>query len=81
MPIATIKFIKGALTDEKKIELHRRFADLIVDIEGGNPEIRKYVILAIEEEEPINLGIAGEHATEAFLHNMTQAKAPNDVRP
>ena len=71
MPIATIKTIKGALTDEKKAELHRRFADLMVDIEGGNPEIRNYVVLAIEEEEPVNLSIAGDHATDEFLHRMT----------
>ena len=41
MPIATIKTMKGALTNEQKIELHRKFADLMVEIEGkGNEDIR-----------------------------------------
>jgi hypothetical protein len=34
-----------------------QFADLMVEIEGkGNEEFRKFVILAIEEEEPLNYG-------------------------
>lgn len=49
MPIATIKTFKGALSKEQKVELHKRFADLMVEIEGkGNEEFRKFVILAIE---------------------------------
>lgn len=73
MPVATIKTMKGALTHEQKIELHRRFADLMVEIEGkGNEEIRKYVVLTIEEEEPINMGIGGVGATEEFVKRMTQ---------
>ena len=64
MPIATIKTIKGALTDEQKIELHRRFADLLVEIEGkGNEALRKFVIISIEEVDPINMGIGGRAAT------------------
>ena len=73
MPIATIKTIKGALSKEQKVELHRRFADLMVEIEGrGNEELRKYVILAIEEEDPINMGIGGFGATEEFVRKMTK---------
>lgn len=68
MPIATIKTMKGALSNEQKKELHKRFADLMVEIEGnGNEEFRKYVILAIEEEEPINMGMGGVGATEEFV--------------
>ena len=68
MPIATIKTLKGMLTDEQKAELHKRFADLMVEIEGnGNEKLRKYVVLAIEEEEPINMGIGGIGATEDFV--------------
>ncbi|MGE7693112.1 tautomerase family protein [Lysinibacillus sp. NPDC094177] len=72
MPFATIKTFKGALTNEQKQELHRRFADLMVEIEGkGNEEFRKFVILAIEEEEPINLGIGGIRATEDLMKRIT----------
>ncbi|MGN4125039.1 tautomerase family protein [Lysinibacillus sphaericus] len=72
MPIATIKTFKGALTNEQKVELHRRFADLMVEIEGkGNEEFRKFVILAIEEEEPINLAIGGVGATEDIMKRIT----------
>lgn len=68
MPIATIKTIKGALTDAQKIELHRKFADLMVQIEGrGNEELRKYVFLRIEEVEPINMGLDGRAATPDFV--------------
>ena len=72
MPIATIKTIKGALTDEQKIELHRRFADLLVEIEGkGNEALRKFVIISIEEVDPINMGIGGRAATAEFVKRMT----------
>ncbi len=74
MPIATIKTMKGALSKEDKLELHKRFADLMVEIEGkGNEELRKYVILAIEEEEPINMGIGGFAATEDTVKRLTNA--------
>ncbi|MCX8129519.1 MAG: tautomerase family protein [Clostridia bacterium] len=73
MPIATIKTIRGALSEEQKLELHKKFADLMVEIEGkGNEELRKYVILAIEEEEPINMGIGGSTATLEFVKRLTQ---------
>jgi 4-oxalocrotonate tautomerase len=72
MPIATIKTIKGALSDEQKIELHRRFADLLVEIEGkGNEALRKFVIISIEEVDPINMGIGGKAATTDFVKRMT----------
>lgn len=72
MPFATIKIIKGALSDEQKLELHKRFADLIVEIEGkGNEELRKFVFLTIEEEDPINMGIGGMAATPEFLKKIT----------
>ena len=75
MPIATIKTMKGALSQQDKLELHKRFADLMVEIEGkGNEEIRKFVILAIEEEDPINMGIAGVAATEETVQRLTKAK-------
>jgi 4-oxalocrotonate tautomerase len=74
MPIATIKTMKGALSKEEKLELHKRFADLMVEIEGkGNEELRKFVILAIEEEEPINMGIGGFAATEETVKRLTKA--------
>jgi len=75
MPIATIKTFKGALSKEQKVELHKRFADLMVEIEGkGNEEFRKFVILAIEEEEPINMGIGGVGATEDIVKRITGIK-------
>ncbi|ABY46557.1 MULTISPECIES: tautomerase family protein [Bacillus cereus group] len=75
MPIATIKTFKGALSKEQKVELHKRFADLMVEIEGkGNEEFRKFVILAIEEEEPINMGIGGVGGTDDIVKRITGIK-------
>jgi len=74
MPIATIKVMKGILSKEEKVQLHKKFADLMVEIEGkGNEELRKFVILAIEEEEPINMGVGGFGATEEFVKKFTKA--------
>jgi 4-oxalocrotonate tautomerase len=72
MPIAHITTMKGALTREQKMELHRRFADLMVEIEGkGNEEIRKYVIVSISEEEPENISVGGNAANHEFVKKIT----------
>ena len=72
MPIAHITTMKGALSEEQKRELHRRFADLMVEIEGkGNEELRKYVILSITEVEPVNISIGGRAANKEFVEKMT----------
>ncbi|MBN1760209.1 MAG: tautomerase family protein [Chitinispirillaceae bacterium] len=71
MPIAHITTMKGALSEEQKRELHRRFADLMVEIEGkGNEELRKYVILSITEVEPVNISIGGRAASKEFVERM-----------
>ena len=71
MPIAHITTMKGALSEEQKRELHRRFADLMVEIEGrGNEEFRKYVILSITEEQPENISIGGQAASSEFVKRM-----------
>lgn len=72
MPVATIKTIKGALSVDQKKELHRRFADLMVEIEGkGNEEFRQFVILSIEEAEPLDMGMGGRPASAEFVRRIT----------
>jgi 4-oxalocrotonate tautomerase len=73
MPIAHITTMKGALSAEQKTVLHRRFADLMVEIEGkGNEELRKYVVLSISEEDPVNIGIGGNAANLEFVKRMVK---------
>jgi 4-oxalocrotonate tautomerase len=72
MPITTIKTIKGALTDNQKRALHQKIADVMVEIEGrGNEALRKFVIVSIEEVEPINMGIGGKAADADFVKKIT----------
>ena len=71
MPVAHITTMKGALSEDQKRELHRRFADLMVEVEGkGNQEFRKYVILSISEEEPVNISIGGNAANREFVKKL-----------
>lgn len=71
MPIATIKTYKGALNEKQKRQLHKEFADMMVRIEGnGNEELRKYVVLSIEEEEHINIGFGGIYPNERILNKL-----------
>ena len=72
MPIATIKTIKGALTDAQKLELHQKITDVMVQVEGrGNEALRKFVIVSIEELDPINMGIGGKAASADFVKRIT----------
>lgn len=72
MPIATIKTYRGALSDEQKRQIHREFSDMMVRIEGkGNEDFRKLVILSIEEEEPINMSLGGQCASDEFVKAIT----------
>ncbi len=60
MPFVNIRTAKGALTPHQKGELHRRVAELLVEIEGhGNETFRPFVWVMIEEEEPENWSIGG----------------------
>jgi 4-oxalocrotonate tautomerase len=68
MPFVNIKTIKGALSTSQKTELHKRIADLMIEIEGnGNERFHPYVMVMIEELEPQNVGIGGRQATEEFV--------------
>lgn len=63
--------MKGALTQDQKKEMHKKIADLMVEIEGGgNEEIRKYVFIKIDEEEPGNWSAGGNQATEEFVQRL-----------
>lgn len=71
MPIINIKTIKGALSEAQKKSMHRKLADMMVEIEGrGNEALRKYVVVSIQEEDPINMGIGGQAATADFLKKI-----------
>jgi len=71
MPIINIKTIKGALSDDQKKAMHKGIADLMVKIEGkGNEAIRRYVVVSIQEEEAVNIGIGGMAATDKFLKKI-----------
>ncbi len=68
MPIVSIRTIKGILTKEKKAELHKRIADLLVEIEGeGNEEFRQLVIVTVDEDEPENFSMGGLPASKEFI--------------
>ena len=71
MPIVNIKTIKGLLTKEKKAELHRKIADVLVEVEGnGNPSFAKYVVIEIQEEEPENFSISGQQASLELVEKI-----------
>ncbi len=72
MPIATIKTYKGALSDEKKAQLHKEFADLMVKIEGnGNEDFRKLVILDIQELDYDNMSMGGQCGNKEFFDSVS----------
>lgn len=72
MPIGTIKTYKGALSEEQKVQLHKEFADMMVRIEGkGNENLRKHVILTIEEEELEDISFGGLTPTREILNCLT----------
>jgi 4-oxalocrotonate tautomerase len=72
MPFVNIKTIKGALSPSQKTELHKRIADLMIEIEGkGNERLRPYVMVMIEELEPQNVGVGGNQATKDFVKKIT----------
>jgi len=71
MPIVTIKTFRGAMSKEKKKELHKRMTDLLVEVEGnGNKEFRKLVTINIEENDPENFSNAGIQAPDNFVDRM-----------
>jgi 4-oxalocrotonate tautomerase len=68
MPIVSIRTIKGILTEDKKAELHKRIADLLVEVEGeGNEEFRQLVIVTIDEDEPEHFSMGGVPASKEFI--------------
>lgn len=71
MPFVNIKTLRGALSNQQKHELHKKIADVIVAIEGGdNERFRPYVMIMIEELEPQNASIGGRQADEKFIQQM-----------
>jgi 4-oxalocrotonate tautomerase len=73
MPIINIKTMKGALSVEQKERLQKGIADLMVEVEGnGNKAILPYVIMTLEEEEPLNFSIGGMPANLAFIEKITK---------
>ncbi len=72
MPFVNIKTLKGALTDTQKQELHRRIADVMIEVEGrGKPEFRNYVMIMIDELEPQNASMGGRQATGDFVKKVS----------
>ena len=70
MPFVNIRTAKGALTLEQKKEMHRRIAQLLVEIEGhGNETFRPFVWVMIEEEEPENWSIGGNPVSLKMLRD------------
>ncbi len=68
MPIVSIRTIKGLLTKDKKAELHKRIADLLVEVEGdGNEEFRQLVIVTIDEDNPEHFSMGGIPASQEFI--------------
>ena len=71
MPLITIRTMKGLLDEEKKKELHKRIADVMVEVEGnGREEFRPFVIISIDEEEPINFSMGGVMATPEIMKSV-----------
>lgn len=63
-----IKTLKGALSETRKAELHRRISDVMVEVEGrGNEQFRRYVMIMIEELDPGNASIGGTQAGAEFV--------------
>lgn len=74
MPIVNISTMKGALSGEQKEEMHKKVADLMVEIEGkGNEDFRKYVFIKIDEGNPENWSAGGRPASAEFVKKITQA--------
>lgn len=72
MPFITVRTMTDALSNEKKKLLHKKLADLFVEIEGnGNEEFRKYITVLIEEEDAKNWSLGGTQATTDFVKKMT----------
>jgi len=72
MPFVNIKTLKGALSEAQKAELHKKVADVMIEVEGrGNEQFRPYVMVMIEELEPQNAGIGGKQATEDFVKKIS----------
>lgn len=72
MPFVNIKTLKGALSASQKTELHKKIADVMVEVEGkGNEQFRSYIMVMIEELEPANAGIGGKQGTEDFVRKIT----------
>lgn len=68
MPIVSIRTIKGILTKDKKAELHKRIADLLVEVEGeGKEEFRQFVNVTIDEDEPEHFSVGGVPASKEFI--------------
>lgn len=60
MPIVSIKTVQGLLNQDKKVELHKRITDLMVEIEGaGDPKFAKFVVVNITEEPAENFSGGG----------------------
>jgi 4-oxalocrotonate tautomerase len=72
MPFVNIKTLKGALTDAQKQDLHRKIADVMIEVEGrGKPEFRNYVMIMIDELEPQNASMGGRQASGDFVKKIT----------
>jgi len=60
MPFVNIKITRDGVTPEKKAEVIRRVAQVMVDVLGKNPAT---TMVLIEEVETDNWGVAGETVT------------------
>jgi 4-oxalocrotonate tautomerase len=78
MPYLHLQTVKGLLSPQQKRTLMDRFADLLVEIEGGgNPKFRKMVWIRIEEEEPEHWSL-GEFRPDAdTIARMAQSREAN----
>ena len=75
MPIVNIKTMKGLLTKEKKAELHKKITEVMVEVEGGgNRAFAKFVVVAIEEEDPENFSMGGQQASSALVEKLSGNK-------
>lgn len=71
MPFVNIRTAKGLLSEEEKRELHRRIAEVLVEVEGGgNPDFRSYVSVLIEEYDPGAWSVHGEVLTAEAVANL-----------
>ncbi len=68
MPIVSIKTVQGLLNQEKKVELHKRITDLMVEIEGGgDPKFAQFVVVNITEEPAENFSGGGMVLSHGLL--------------